>query len=57
MWDKPLAMSENGYSTLEIRVRAVDAVLRGQGKGEVANAFGATRRTFSPAFTWTKDWG
>lgn len=45
MWDKPFAMSENGYSTLEIRVRAVDAVLRGQAKGEVANAFGVNRGT------------
>ena len=38
-------MSENGYSTLEIRVRAVDAVLRGQAKGEVANAFSVNRGT------------
>ena len=38
-------MSENGYSTLEIRVRAVAAVLRGQAKGEVANAFGVNRGT------------
>jgi transposase len=38
-------MSENGYSTLEIRVRAVEAVLRGQAKGDVAKAFGIDRGT------------
>jgi len=38
-------MSEQGYSTFEIRARAVDAVLRGQGKGEVARAFGVDRGT------------
>ena len=38
-------MSETSYSTLEMRVRAVEAVLRGQAKGEVAKAFGIDRGT------------
>jgi len=38
-------MSEKNYSTLEMRVRAVDAVLHGQTKGEVARAFGIDRGT------------
>ena len=38
-------MSEKGYSTFEIRSRAVDAVLRGQPKGKVASAYGIDRGT------------
>jgi len=38
-------MSENGYSTFEIRVRAVLAVQRGWAVGEAAHAFGVSRRT------------
>ena len=38
-------MSDQYYSTYEIRVRAVDAVLRGQSRGEVARAFGINRGT------------
>ena len=38
-------MSETSYSTLEMRVRAVEAILRGQAKGEVAKAFGIDRGT------------
>ncbi len=38
-------MSEKNYSTLEMRVRAIDAVLHGQAKGEVVRAFGVDRGT------------
>lgn len=38
-------MSEEGYSTYEMRCRAVDAVLRGLPKGEVAGAYGIDRGT------------
>jgi transposase len=38
-------INEKNYSTLEIRIHAVAAVLRGQTKNEVANAFGIDRGT------------
>ncbi len=38
-------MGENGYSTFEIRCRAIGAVLRGLPKGEVADACGIDRGT------------
>lgn len=38
-------MSEEGYSTFEIRCRAVLAVERGWAVGEAADAFGVSRRT------------
>ena len=38
-------MSEEGYSTIEIRIRAVQAVERGWAVGEAADAFGVARRT------------
>lgn len=38
-------MSENGYSTYEIRVRAVDAVQRGWPVGQTADCYGISRRT------------
>jgi transposase len=38
-------MSENGYSTTEIRVRAVQAIARGLPVEFTANAFGVARRT------------
>lgn len=38
-------MSEEGYSTYEIRVRAVDAVQRGWPVGETADCYGVSRRT------------
>lgn len=44
-------MSEKGYSTYEIRCRAVDAVLRGLPKGEVAGAYGIDRGTL---YRWMK---
>lgn len=44
-------MSEKGYSTYEIRYCAVDAVLRGLPKGEVAGAYGIDRGTL---YRWMK---
>lgn len=41
--------NQGRYSTLEVRVRAVDAVCRGLPIGEVANAFGVNRTTL---FRW-----
>jgi len=38
-------MSGEGYSTFEVRVRAVQAVQRGWAVGEAADAFGISRRT------------
>ena len=38
-------MSEKGYSTYEIRVRAVDAVQRGWRVDQAADAYGVSRRT------------
>ncbi len=38
-------MSERGYSTYEIRVRAVDAVQRGWSVGQTADVYGVSRRT------------
>lgn len=38
-------MSEEGYSTFEVRVRAVQAVERGWVVGDAADAFGVARRT------------
>ena len=38
-------MSEEGYSTFEVRIRAVQAVERGWAVGEAADAFGVARRT------------
>jgi transposase len=38
-------MSEGGYSTVEVRIRAVEAVRRGWAVGEAADAFGVTRQT------------
>jgi transposase len=38
-------MSEEGYSTFEVRIRAVQAVERGWTIGGAADAFGITRRT------------
>jgi transposase len=40
---------QGGYSTLEIRVRAVEAVCRGLPVGEVSNAYGIDRSTL---FRW-----
>jgi transposase len=44
-------MGENGYSTFEIRCRAIGAVLRGLPKGEVADAYGIDRGTL---YRWMK---
>jgi transposase len=38
-------MSEEGYSTFEVRIRAVQAVERGWAVSEAADAFGIARRT------------
>lgn len=38
-------MSEEGYSTYEVRVRAVDAVRRGWRVDQTADAYGVSRRT------------
>ena len=38
-------MSEEGYSTFEVRLRAVHAVERGWSVSEAADAFGVARRT------------
>jgi transposase len=38
-------MSEEGYSTVEVRIRAVQAVERGWAVSEAADAFGVARRT------------
>lgn len=38
-------MSEEGYSTYEVRVRAVDAVQRGWPVGQTADCYGVSRRT------------
>jgi len=38
-------MSEAGYSTVEVRIRAVEAVRRGWVVGDAADAFGVTRQT------------
>ena len=38
-------MSGEGYSTYEVRIRAVQAVKRGWAVGEAADAFGVARRT------------
>jgi transposase len=42
-------LNQGRYSTLEVRVRAVDAITRGLPLGEVANAFGIDRTTL---FRW-----
>ena len=38
-------MSEGGYSTVEVRIRAVQAVERGWPVGDAADAYGVTRQT------------
>ena len=38
-------MSEEGYSTYEVRVRAVHAVARGWPVGQISDAYGISRRT------------
>jgi len=44
-------MSQEGYSTYEVRIRAVEAVARGVPVGEVAEAYGSDRTTI---FRWTR---
>jgi transposase-like protein len=44
-------MSQGGYSTLEMRSRAVFAVERGQPLGQVAEAYGVDRTTL---FRWRR---
>lgn len=38
-------MSERRYSTVEVRILAVQAVLRGWAVGDAADAYGITRQT------------
>lgn len=47
-------MSQGGYSTLEMRSRAVLAVERGQAVGQVAEAYGINRTTL---FRWVRRFG
>lgn len=44
-------MATDGYSTLDVRIRAVKAVCRGMPIGDVANAFGINRST---VFRWAR---
>ena len=44
-------MSHGGYSTVEVRARAVGAVERGQPVGQVAGAYGVNRTTL---FRWVR---
>lgn len=44
-------MATDGYSTVEVRVRAVDAILRGMPVVEVANAYSVDRTTI---FRWVR---
>lgn len=48
------AHNQGGYSTFDIRVRAVDAVSRGLPVGEVADAYGIDRTTL---FRWATRYG
>lgn len=50
-------MSGEGYSTFDVRIRAVQAVERGWAVAEAADAFGTTRRTLQRWLSRYRNWG